>query len=289
MIVSVVSPKGGVGKSTLCVNLAGFAANAGLNVLMIDLDEQSSLSGYYRLAHAAPKGIWEVIFEFAQAREEIVSQTCYERLDLIYSDDRCRNMATPLLHEPDGRLRLRKQLPALAEQYDLILIDTPGARSVVVEMAILASDMVVSPIMPEMLAARELQRGTVKLIERLKTYWEMGIPKPPLRVVFNRVPAVSSNAELVEQAVRLEVKDSAGVEALQSFIPALEAFQRASSEGVPVHRHERRRPRRRVSAAAIDVFRELACELFPAKDWHRLFWNVTGKEPFERTQGGKSC
>ena len=48
-VISVVSTKGGVGKTTLTANLGGLLAALGLRVLAIDADKQASLSKYYRL------------------------------------------------------------------------------------------------------------------------------------------------------------------------------------------------------------------------------------------------
>jgi len=55
-VISIISTKGGVGKTTTAANLGGFAADAGLRVLLIDLDVQPTLSSYYPLAHRAPRG-----------------------------------------------------------------------------------------------------------------------------------------------------------------------------------------------------------------------------------------
>jgi chromosome partitioning related protein ParA len=285
-VISVVSTKGGVGKTTVAANLGAFCANAGLRVLLADLDDQATLSGYYPLEHAAPLGIYEFITQNGQGTEQFISRTGLERLDVIYADERCRNLNTLLLHAPDGRLRLRNLLPAIAPGYDIILVDTQGARCIAVEMAVLASDLVLSPIMPEMLAARELQRGLVQLISDLSPYSRLGIPIAPLRVLFNRVHAVSSNAGLIQKAVRRAVEQQAGVSVFDTCIPAIEAFQRASTEGIPVHRAETRRPSGRAAPCALEVVRALACELFPRENWQQLFAQVTGKEPCERMQEG---
>src|SRR3546814_2735198 len=65
------------------------------------------------------------------------------------------------------------------------------------EMAVLASDVALSPVTPEILAARELRRGTLQLIEDIAPYRHLGIEPPPLRLLINRVHPVSSNARLV--------------------------------------------------------------------------------------------
>jgi len=287
MVISVISTKGGVGKTTIAASLGAFCANAGLQVLLIDLDDQATLSGYFQLQpdHVAAMGIFELISQNALKNDHI-SRTIFERLDVIYADERCRNLNTLLLHAPDGRLRLRNLLPAISSNYDIIIVDTQGARCITVEMAILASDMVLSPIMPEMLAARELQRGLIQIISELAPYHRLGIPVAPLRVLFNRVHAVSTNASLIQQAVRKAVEQHAGVSVLETSIPAIEAFQRASTEGIPVHRAETRRPSGRITPSALEIVCSLACEVFTDEEWRAKFCQVTGREPFERQPEG---
>ena len=155
-VVSIISTKGGVGKTTTAANLGGFAADTGLRVLLLDLDVQPTLSSYFTLAERAPAGIYEMLAYNEQRAEQLVSRTAIERLDLVLSNDDRGELNTLLLHAPDGRLRLRL-LPTLAPHYDLLLIDT-RARSVLLEMAVLASNLALSPVTPEILGARAAAR-----------------------------------------------------------------------------------------------------------------------------------
>src|SRR3546814_17456665 len=74
-------------------------------------------------------------------------------------------------------------------------IDTQGARSVLLEMAVLASDLALSPVTPEILAARELRRGTLQLIEDIAPYRHLGIEPPPLGLLLHRLHPVSRSDE----------------------------------------------------------------------------------------------
>jgi len=193
----------------------------------------------------------------------------------VLSNDDRGELNTLLLHAPDGRLRLRHLLPTLAPRYDLLLIDTQGARSVLLEMAVLASDLALSPVTPEILAARELRRGTLQLIEDIAPYRHLGIEPPPLRLLINRVHPVSSNARLVQQALRQVFQEQAGVQVLGTDVPAIEAYPRAATRGLPVHRVEYRQPAGRTAPAALETMRTLAGELFPV--WRERFALVTGR------------
>ena len=274
-VISVISTKGGVGKTTTAANLGGLVADAGLRVLLIDLDVQPTLSSYFELTHRARGGIYELLAFNEQRPEQLISRTVIEGLDLILSNDDRGELNTLLLHAPDGRLRLRHLLPTLAPLYDLVLIDTQGARSVILEMALLASNMALSPVTPEILAARELRRGTLQLIEDIAPYRHLGIEPPVLHLLINRVHPVSSNARLIQQALREMFQEHVGADVLDTNVPAIEAYPRASTRGLPVHRIEYRKPPGRVAPAALDTMRALASELLPT--WQERFTLVTGK------------
>jgi chromosome partitioning related protein ParA len=275
-VVSIISTKGGVGKTTTAANLGGFVADAGLRVVLLDLDVQPTLSSYFTLAGRASSGIYELLAFNERNTDRLVSHTAIANLDLVLSNDDRGQLNTLLLHAPDGRLRLRNLLPIFQPHYDLMLIDTQGARSVLLEMAVLASDLVVSPVTPEVLAARELRRGTLQLIRDIAPYRQLGIESPPLHLLINRVHPVSANARLIKQALQEIFRDEAGVKILRTDIPAIEAYPRASTLALPVHRVEYRRPRGRVAPAALDTLRALTRELFP--QWDDLLARVSGKE-----------
>jgi chromosome partitioning related protein ParA len=282
-VISIISTKGGVGKTTIAANLGGFLADAGLRVLLLDLDAQPTLSSYYELAQRAPGGIYELLAFNERDWSKLVSHTVIDGLDVLISNDANRQLGTLLLHAADGRLRLRNLLPVFREHYDLLLTDTQGARSVMLEMAVLASDLAVSPVTPEILAARELRRGTLQLVEDIAPYRQLGLTPPPLYLLINRMPAVSANARLMQQTLRLIFKEYPGVRVLDSEIPAIEAFPRAATQGLPAHRVERNRPSGRQAPSALEILRGFATELCPA--WRGRFAQVTGK-PDRRTRHG---
>jgi len=274
-VISVISTKGGVGKTTIAANLGGFIADAGLRVLLIDLDTQPTLSSYYELAQRAFGGIYELLAFNEGDLSRLASHTTIAGLDIVLSNDEHRQLGTLLLYAADGRLRLRNLLPLFQPHYDLVLIDTQGARTVMLEMAVLASDLAVSPVTPEILAARELRRGTLQLVEDIAPYQQLGIQPPPLHLLINRMPAVSANAKLVQQTLRLVFRDHTGVRVLRTQVPAIEAFPRAATQGQPAHRIERRRPTGRIAPSALETVRDLAIELCP--QWQERFVLVTGK------------
>lgn len=268
-VVSVVSTKGGVGKTTVAANLGGLLADAGLRVLLLDLDSQPTLSGYYALSRKSIAGAYELIALNLTAPVQIISRTVIAGLDLIISNDDQSRLSTLLLHAPDGRLRLRNLLDSFRPSYDLLLIDTQGARSVLLEMAILASDLALSPILPEMLAARELRRGTLKLLSELEPFRHLGITPPPLRLLLNQVNSIRVDTRMIIRGLRETLTGATNISVLETVVPDRVAYLNAASLGLPVHRIETRQS----SPSALETMRSLAIELFP--EWREALSTVS--------------
>ncbi|WLD65553.1 ParA family protein [Pseudomonas sp. OVF7] len=272
-VVSVVSTKGGVGKTTVVANLGGLLADAGLRVLLLDLDSQPTLSSYYALSQKAGAGAYQLIALNLTAPAQIVSRTVIAGLDLILSNDDQGQLSSLLLHAPDGRLRLRNLLDSFRPRYDLLLIDTQGARSVLLEMAILASDLALSPITPEMLAARELRRGTLRLFSELEPFRHLGITPPPLRLLLNQVNAIRIDSQMIIRGLRETFAGATSISVLDTVIPDRVAYLNAASLGLPVHRIETRQSRERRSPSALETMQALAIELFP--EWREAVSTVS--------------
>ncbi|MFB4390398.1 MULTISPECIES: ParA family protein [unclassified Pseudomonas] len=270
-VLSLISTKGGAGKTTVAANLGGLLADAGLKVLLLDLDSQPTLSSYYALGEARDAGSYELISQRLTVPEQIISITSIPRLELIVSNDRAGHLGTLLLHAPDGRLRLRNLLPAFADHFDVLIVDTQGARSVVVEMAILASDCALCPLPPEMLAARELRRGTLGLFEELEPYRYLGMDLPPVKLLLNQVKANRRDTCLIMQSLRSTFATDPHVSVCNTVIPDRVAYLNAASLGLPVHRVEPKAAPRSRSRCAADVMRALAHELFPEWDQQLAF------------------
>ena len=274
-VVSVVSTKGGVGKTTVAANLGGLLADAGIRVLLLDLDSQPTLSSYYALSQKAAAGAYELIALNLTTPAQIISRTVITGLDVILSNDDQARLSTLLLHAPDGRLRLRNLLDNFRSRYDLLLIDTQGARSVQLEMALLASDLAVSPITPEMLAARELHRGTLKLLSELEPFRHLGITPPPLRLLLNQVTAIRVDTRMIIRGLRETFAGATRILVLNTVIPDRVAYLNAASLGQPVHRIETRLSRERGSPSALETMQALAIELFP--EWREAISTVSGR------------
>ncbi|HDJ1451214.1 TPA: ParA family protein, partial [Serratia rubidaea] len=122
-VVPVISTKGGEGKSTQSANLAGFLADAGKKVLLIDGDHsQPTASSIFSLEYEAPNGLYELLMKTVDlARpDQIISRSVINNLDIIVSNDPHDRLSSAMLHAPDGRMRLRNVLQhPLFQDYDV--------------------------------------------------------------------------------------------------------------------------------------------------------------------------
>lgn len=271
----VISTKGGVGKTTTAVNLAALVADAGKRTLLIDLDVQPTLSSYFKLTHEAAGGTFQFIGWNETRLEEIVSHTSIPNLHLIKSNDDQNQLSSLLLNAADGRLRLLRLLKAFEDLYDLVIIDTQGARSVTLEMALLASNIALSPVIPELLAAREFRRGTTALFEEMRAYEFMGITLPKLNIFINRADFISVDARLITKSLQRTFLDDPDVRVLTTPVPGIASYRKAASLSLPAHRLEPKKPSGRKAPAALDTMKLLATEIFP--EWKTEIQSITAE------------
>ncbi|NWB11481.1 ParA family protein [Pseudomonas sp. D5002] len=288
-VISIVSTKGAVGKTTVAANLAGLLVDAGLRVLLLDLDSQPTLSSYYALNQKASAGTYEFIALNQTSPAQIISKTEVKGLDLIISNDDQGRLSTLLLHAPDCRLRLRLRnlLDQFGASYDLLLIDTQGARSVLLEMATLASDLALSPVTPEMLAARELHRGILKLLSELEPFRHLGITTPSLRLLLNQVNARWKDTQMIIRGLRETFIKTPNISILYTLIPDRVAYLNAASLGLPVHRMESRQSPGRRSSSTLETMQALAAELFP--EWRSAIYTVNRVSVIQSGDSSREC
>lgn len=261
---TIASTKGGVGKTTLTANLGALLADMGLRVLLVDADVQPSLSKYFPLSPPQPvAGLTDVLVRGEVAAASI-TQTVYPNLHLVASDDPEGRLPNWLLGRIDRGFRLRHALRAglVPSAYDCVLIDTPGAIGPLQDAAVMAADVLVSPITPEILSAREFRDGTMELLARLEPGSALGAPPAPVKAVIYRQDRTADARLIVAGIAREFDRPHERVSLLKTVVPHAKAYKEAATLRVPVHQHERRREGTMPSAWS--VMHCLAWELMPS-------------------------
>ena len=258
--ITIVSTKGGVGKTTLTANLGGILADSGYRVLLIDADPQPTLSSYYKLKYRANHGLTHLLVD--SSIDSVISQTDIEQLDIVLSDDPHGKLRDWIRDTVDGRVRLKYILSKWESHYDFVLIDTQGAVGPLQDAAVAAADFMLSPIPPEILSAREFVRGTVAMIQRLEPMARLGAPIGPLRGVIYRQDRTIDARTIADELRKASFLPSKGaITILNTVVPNAVAYREAATRKLPVHRFER--VRNGPTLSAFDTMQSLARELIP--------------------------
>ena len=268
-IYASISTKGGVGKTTLSVNLAAILADMDQRVLLIDTDPAQNLSKYFNVPFPAEAGLTQLITRADPTG--CISNTGFSGLDIILNDDSKGEKGGPILpflrESSSHILYFHFGLQKLADQYDTIIIDTQGAGGLVQEAVILASDELISPIVPNYLDSTEFVTGTVNMLKTLlpapgiKTTLA-GRPLPTCNALINRMGR-TSDAQAVSGWLRqqFDLEGDGLVRVMGTVIPDLAAYNKAAGVSEPAHRFE---PKRRGRApSARETMLTLARELQP--------------------------
>ncbi|MBR2930010.1 MAG: ParA family protein [Clostridia bacterium] len=169
-IVSFSNQKGGVGKTTSCVNIAAQIANKGKKVLLIDLDPQGNATSGLGLSKAKiKKTIYDVIIGRADINEAII-KTRFKNLSIIPATIDLAG-AELELYDLDDAETFTEKLPTdkISESFDYIFIDCPPSLGMLTVKALSTSDGVVIPMQCEFYSLEGMSQllNTVKKIRQL--------------------------------------------------------------------------------------------------------------------------
>lgn len=148
----VFNQKGGVGKSSIAVNLAAISASRGIRTLVVDLDPQCN-STHYLLGDASNQpdtdayGFFEQALSFQlkpKAADDFVHATPFENLAILPSHPELGDLQSKL--ESKHKIyKLRDAIDQLEQQYDAIYIDTPPAFNFFTLSALVAAERCLIP------------------------------------------------------------------------------------------------------------------------------------------------
>lgn len=164
MIVwTVANQKGGVGKTTTTVALAGLAAEQGLRVLLLDLDPHGSLTSYFR---QDPDTLERSTFSLFNERQQLsltnlegmILPSVYKGIDLIGAGTALATLERKAVGQDGLGLVVSRALSLLHDRYDIAVIDTPPLLGVLLVNALAACQQLVVPVQTEFLALKGLER-----------------------------------------------------------------------------------------------------------------------------------
>ncbi len=156
-VIATYNIKGGVGKTAAAVNLGYLASNEGLRTLVWDLDPQGAATFYLRGENAISRDLDDLL-DKKRGLRSAVTPTDYPRLDLLPSSLAYRNLDIALSELKNPHKRIAKLLGALAEDYDLALLDCAPSLSNASESIFESADWLLVPIIPTPLSIRAYEQ-----------------------------------------------------------------------------------------------------------------------------------
>jgi len=163
--IAVVNQKGGVGKTTTCVNLAAALKELGKRVLLCDFDPQANSTSGMGVDKSVSMGIYDVIIGKAQPADAVV-RTQYG--DVLPSNKALAGAGVELIGMEQREFLLKNALKALTEEYDFIFIDCPPSLELLTLNALCAADSILVPVQGEYFALEGLSdlMNTIRIVRR---------------------------------------------------------------------------------------------------------------------------
>jgi chromosome partitioning protein len=143
-VFSFFNSKGGVFKTGFTVEVGSMLKERGYRVLVIDMDQQSSLSRHVD-ADLTQNTIWDVLHTECSMIEAVQHTDFF---DVICGSDKLSKIDRQFV-DNDDRYILVDELESVENDYDVVLIDNGPSRTILVEMTICACDYIIIPTMPD--------------------------------------------------------------------------------------------------------------------------------------------
>ena len=230
-IIAFSNQKGGVGKTTTCVNMSAYLASKGKKVLIVDLDPQGNATTGLGFSKSEIKNsLYQVMIDEMPV-EDAVIKTQIDNLDILPSSIDLAGAEVELVYMKDREHVLKRVLEKARASYDFITIDCPPSLALLTINALSAADTAIIPIQSEYYAMEGLSQlmNTIKLVvKHLNSDLKIeGV-----------VLTMSDNRAVISRQISDEIKKFFGKRVYDTVIPRNIRLAEAPSHGVPIMLHD---------------------------------------------------
>ncbi len=228
-IVAIVNQKGGVGKTTTCVNLTSALHEAGKRVLLCDFDPQANATSGMGVDKSVSQGIYDVLINGADVHAS-VAHTRYG--DVLPSSKALAGAGIEMIGREGREFLLKNALETLSPDYDFILIDCPPSLELLTLNALCAADSLLVPVQSEYFALEGLSdlMSTVRIVRRALN--------PTLELEGVLLTMYDARTNLAMQVAE-EVKRYFPGKVYATVIPRNVRLSEAPSHGKPINVYDR--------------------------------------------------
>ena len=256
-VFAIANQKGGVGKTSIAVNLAATLSHFGQRTLLVDLDPQgNATTGSGIDKNAVAHTLYGVLLgEYGLAEARVRAESGY---DVLPANRELAGAEIERVSIEKREFRLKDALASAAADYDFAIIDCPPALNMLTVNALTAATAVIIPMQCEYYALE----GLSDLVETLRKVKANLNPKIEIEALVRTM--YDPRSSLTKQ-VSDEIKSHFGDKVFDTVIPRNIRIAEAPSFGKPVIHHD---PASKGASAHFAFARELLARL-----------NITIKEP----------
>ena len=146
-VIAFANQKGGVGKTTTCVNLAGALSEKGKSILLVDMDYQSNLTlGVGLSPNDSEKGTGDILLFPEVSFRDVIHESSIPNADIAPANLTLSKVDINIDKRPERHKILHDKLYEVKDNYDYVFIDCPPAFNLLTVNALSTSDGVLIPI-----------------------------------------------------------------------------------------------------------------------------------------------